>query len=411
MVPYSGSIPARAGKPSYQASRSLGRWVYPRTGGETSSLLGSGYSAYGLSPHGRGNHQLADGPIFLVGSIPARAGKPDCSLALIGHVRVYPRTGGETVFFSSARNRQSGLSPHGRGNRLAGPVGRPPRGSIPARAGKPVCWITRPCWRWVYPRTGGETVFGGSASGFAAGLSPHGRGNRPPHHPARSRAGSIPARAGKPTPMAITNTEKGVYPRTGGETCSALRLGHTTPGLSPHGRGNHGLGLFVVHCFGSIPARAGKPPAPRSQSSATWVYPRTGGETAFAEAADAPSLGLSPHGRGNLLILCRHGLTLGSIPARAGKPIFKTGPASIARVYPRTGGETGHFYFSSRSHAGLSPHGRGNPCDPSLAHRLLGSIPARAGKPQCRKRPRKPARVYPRTGGETVPSVFSACIV
>ena len=233
------------------------------------------------------------------------------------------------------------------------------------------------------------------------GLSPHGRGNPLGRCAPARRCGSIPARAGKPIPFKPGLVVQGVYPRTGGETVVATGFTNSASGLSPHGRGNLLLAQPHNGGTGSIPARAGKPGASCGNRAHLWVYPRTGGETLGANYSGSIWEGLSPHGRGNRAVIpFAYGYT-GSIPARAGKPGSRRRGRGYTRVYPRTGGETAFFNVMQREFSGLSPHGRGNL--PSSTTRTLrpGSIPARAGKPLPGSLCLFEHGVYPRTGGET----------
>ena len=131
----------------------------------------------GLSPRGRGNLQLPQGCQALIGSIPARAGKPPARVPASLRVEVYPRAGGETSSMSRRSTVTEGLSPRGRGNpEIVVARGRHDR-SIPARAGKPVSAVQRPASGKVYPRAGGETVLIATDMASRRGLSPRGRGN------------------------------------------------------------------------------------------------------------------------------------------------------------------------------------------------------------------------------------------
>ena len=73
-----------------------------------------------------------------------------------------------------------GLSPRGRGNLgVDKALAVRPR-SIPAWAGEPgKCWPPAH-WAVVYPRVGGGTFTPRLADNRGLGLSPRGRGNRPP---------------------------------------------------------------------------------------------------------------------------------------------------------------------------------------------------------------------------------------
>ena len=69
--------------------------------------------AYTLSPRGRGKVRRASH----VRSIPARAGKPSWEQYLSAPKQVYPREGGEITLWLGLTAFGKGLSPRGRGNR------------------------------------------------------------------------------------------------------------------------------------------------------------------------------------------------------------------------------------------------------------------------------------------------------
>ena len=111
------------------------------------------------------------------------------------------------------------------------------------------------------------------------------------------------------------------------------------------------------------------------------VYPRVGGETPSDRRMSWRTSGLSPRGRGNHEGR-GHRYPVGrSIPAWAGKPGVLYGCRLPSAVYPRVGGETDRRVISLPISVGLSPRGRGNPKPERPQHRMLGSIPAWAGKP------------------------------
>ena len=93
--------------------------------------------------------------------------------------------------------------------------------------------------------------------------------------------------------------------------------------------------------------------------------------------------GRSPRARGSQKAVAGFAKLLGSIPACAGKPQFESRHAPGCRVDPRVRGEATIAAAASATVEGRSPRARG-----SLYHRSLGfsrfrSIPACAGKPCC----------------------------
>ncbi len=136
---------------------------------------------------------------------------------------------------------QSGLSPRGRGNRLAGGSYSAAQGSIPAWAGEPSSSVSTACLTKVYPRVGGGTHAEASRPMNVRGLSPRGRGNH--HDPVLVHVAlrSIPAWAGEPRSSRCCCRCRPVYPRVGGGTDHVDKFGFILGGLSPRGRGNRGL--------------------------------------------------------------------------------------------------------------------------------------------------------------------------
>ena len=315
--------------------------------------------------------------------------------------KVYPRVGGETGASIAWPTTSNGLSPRGRGNHaLRVGLVRPPR-SIPAWAGKPRPgrWSTI-TWR-VYPRVGGETTYHSVCAVTAGGLSPRGRGNPVRPQDVVAHLGSIPAWAGKPRCRRRFHRQREVYPRVGGETYDPGEWQPPVAGLSPRGRGNRRAWPRNRTEFGSIPAWAGKPVGRDGPAAFTEVYPRVGGETRWRRSSAVIGLGLSPRGRGNRPDELRELPADGSIPAWAGKPQSTATPLGIAKVYPRVGGETAAAMAHIDEGVGLSPRGRGNPRRRLPSAAVPRSIPAWAGKPHDFSDSITSRQVYPRVGGET----------
>ena len=350
-------------------------------GGETNRKQRAGWPLGGLSPRGRGNRPSSVRQHPGTGSIPAWAGKPERSRSSYLLRQVYPRVGGETHQREPHRVHESGLSPRGRGNRTAIQRCGVPAGSIPAWAGKPRQPSRSGSAPRVYPRVGGETLSGNDPVKARTGLSPRGRGNLLVVVLDRAPWRSIPAWAGKPLAGGDRYTNRRVYPRVGGETTVTFDDRRGRKGLSPRGRGN----LYYQGCQGvtegSIPAWAGKPVCLSASRLRRWVYPRVGGETAGEHGIARRLSGLSPRGRGNPVGGYVEPFHHGSIPAWAGKPHPDRRSAEAPAVYPRVGGETPQSASSSQAAAGLSPRGRGNPPTAGSGCVDGGSIPAWAGKP------------------------------
>ena len=197
------------------------------------------------------------------------------------------------------------------------------------------------------------------------------------------RQRSIPANAGEPSSPTSPAAPTRVYPRERGGT---RRTAWTPPrrgGLSPRTRGNLADAFQPLGVEGSIPANAGEPVRPRSDSCRDWVYPRERGGTPRDPRQVRQAAGLSPRTRGNPLTLTGRQGGDGSIPANAGEP-GSGGPNSTARrVYPRERGGTNPRSTQGLRPVGLSPRTRGNPWRPAGVRVRRRSIPANAGEPSA----------------------------
>ena len=182
-------------------------------------------------------------------------------------------------------------------------------------------------------------------------------------------------------------------------------------GLSPRVRGNRARKTADGPCEGSIPARAGEPWWSDPGSAGARVYPRACGGTDAPTSPGTPITGLSPRVRGNPVGTVRRPFDRGSIPARAGEPIGETTTCWRSRVYPRACGGTLIKSGFSANWGGLSPRVRGNRMGRRARGRRAGSIPARAGEPDCDVRPDARRGVYPRACGGTVVGLVGASLM
>ena len=239
------------------------------------------------------------------------------------------------------------------------------------------------------------------STGSARGLSPRGRGNPTLVRAAKALNGSIPAWAGQPSRAPVICSDFSVYPRVGGATAQAQTPTNIETGLSPRGRGNHRELRQPHERRRSIPAWAGQPGRRCGPAPTTWVYPRVGGATAVRQSVLLTDSGLSPRGRGNRPDGAVAALCLGSIPAWAGQPRREGRLDGYFSVYPRVGGATGQHRCRACGRQGLSPRGRGNLPGPVGCPSAGRSIPAWAGQPTRHGTSSNMVKVYPRVGGAT----------
>ena len=233
------------------------------------------------------------------------------------------------------------------------------------------------------------------------GLSPRMRGNQLKDADNRPLWGSIPAHAGEPRWARQAGRTPRVYPRACGGTFAMTLKQIRDWGLSPRMRGNLQVGEPLVAHLGSIPAHAGEPSWRTGSTEGTRVYPRACGGTPGSFAPDPCFRGLSPRMRGNRPHLEVDGTGVGSIPAHAGEPAPGTPAHRRAWVYPRACGGTGASNQEGSFTSGLSPRMRGNQIQGELLGVFLGSIPAHAGEPPPGRAPPNRSGVYPRACGGT----------
>ena len=253
------SIPACAGEPRAGEGAGVVAKVYPRVCGGTVNITCAHGTSVGLSPRVRGNRGFSGRRAGWSGSIPACAGEPLSKGWRSTLTGVYPRVCGGTILKKSFRASVSGLSPRVRGNPAPRmPIGICDR-SIPACAGEPWADRSAAVRKEVYPRVCGGTLTTTLWTGLPMGLSPRVRGNR--RHSAGSicAGGSIPACAGEPLSARAGYRQSPVYPRVCGGTGLELRRRPRTPGLSPRVRGNLFAVAAPLGGAGSIPACAGEP--------------------------------------------------------------------------------------------------------------------------------------------------------
>ncbi len=172
------------------------------------------------------------------------------------------------------------------------------------------------------------------------GLSPHARGNPGWCRQSELRAGPIPACAGEPFLSSKHTLLMGAYPRMRGGTRQARLALLEAGGLSPHARGNPGSCTLPIRSSGPIPACAGEPLGLIERQYLAGAYPRMRGGTFAIPQEQSPAVGLSPHARGNPLMVKSPVAAMGPIPACAGEPAGASVWVANPPAYPRMRGGT-----------------------------------------------------------------------
>ena len=128
--------------------------------------------------------------------IPAHAGSTVSSSVMGTSFRDHPRTCGEHTVNSEGYRINTGSSPHMRGALHVRPRRHGGPGIIPAHAGSTPSWATSTCCAGDHPRTCGEHTNLNALWKPCLGSSPHMRGARRGGVVGRRRPGIIPAHAG-----------------------------------------------------------------------------------------------------------------------------------------------------------------------------------------------------------------------
>ena len=242
------------------------------------------------------------------------------------------------------------------------------------------------------------------------GPSPRGRGSPEPRVEDRLAVRSIPAWAGEPYHPPSETSRPRVHPRVGGGAINTVSGRWAHGGPSPRGRGSLVQIAACLAQHGSIPAWAGEPRTGRCATSTSRVHPRVGGGAQSLRFVVDVFRGPSPRGRGSR---CGGGAALShqrSIPAWAGEPARRLQCPRRARVHPRVGGGARWISGETSRLRGPSPRGRGSRNRRRDGRTGLRSIPAWAGEPTRCSRSKARTRVHPRVGGGAVAaSMMDTC--
>ena len=193
------------------------------------------------------------------------------------------------------------------------------------------------------------------------GPSPLARGSRILHGTVDVHAGSIPARAGEPWSRATSRATHGVHPRSRGGAFITLEGESPMTGPSPLARGSRSRARRDSLPGRSIPARAGEPCWPSGSAARVRVHPRSRGGAVTSAVPNAPLAGPSPLARGSPDAIHRHEELIGSIPARAGEPPALSPSHCCRRVHPRSRGGACVGPEPVCVASGPSPLARGSP--------------------------------------------------
>ena len=191
-------------------------------------------------------------------------------------------------------------------------------------------------------------------------------------------AGSSPLTRGKPC-VRYAGCSR-AHPRSCGENVRTPCAFSLPYGSSPLTRGKHHIPDCDVMTLGLIPAHAGKTKSPGGCQGCGWAHPHSCGENAKARGYRTMCMGSSPLARGKQAASRGCCVAARLIPAHAGKTRPMPSGTRAPRAHPRSRGENAGIRQPARPFSGSSPLSRGKHPTPPRGVGERGLIPAHAGK-------------------------------
>ena len=212
----------------------------------------------------------------------------------------------------------------------------------------------------------------------------------------------IPAHAGKTAGVRRADQGDGAHPRSRGENAILLGVPFTTAGSSPLTRGKPSSRCAAPLTVGLIPAHAGKTPQTHPGGRCSQAHPRSRGENVRGKRHLVTDSGSSPLTRGKQTERGDEVYTLRLIPAHAGKTDRAWRRGVHPQAHPRSRGENFTCLATTVVSSGSSPLTRGKPDQHGVVSPTVGLIPAHAGKTRAKTSSTSPSRAHPRSRGENV---------
>ncbi len=186
-------------------------------------------------------------------------------------------------------------------------------GSSPLTRGKLTMRSATGCPYGLIPAHAGKTDDDGAGGGGRGGSSPLTRGKLPNPGPAAPPGGLIPAHAGKTHARKVAKPGDKAHPRSRGENRWLRPAVSKGAGSSPLTRGKHQAARSPWVSMGLIPAHAGKTPPGSMPRRASWAHPRSRGENFLSAGAVRFRAGSSPLTRGKHFLTCTFIAQIGQI--------------------------------------------------------------------------------------------------
>ena len=375
-----GLIPAHAGKTPW-ATYPTSVWpAHPRSRGENDTPFARAVTHAGSSPLTRGKRHCRRHGQGGNGLIPAHAGKTRHTWRSWAGRAAHPRSRGENDERYIPLIHERGSSPLTRGKRARG-ADHAKRGRlIPAHAGKTPTTAAgfRPLK--AHPRSRGENSDPAYGRALSLGSSPLTRGKHVHVVATLQLRGLIPAHAGKTSYPSMLKDRLRAHPRSRGENPDGAPHPVGDGGSSPLTRGKHFMEAGRLPSGGLIPAHAGKTNMDLTTVTRRQAHPRSRGENQCSNLIFCARSGSSPLTRGKQATVLVDGLDHGLIPAHAGKTADFYSQSERRRAHPRSRGENASRSAKASLTAGSSPLTRGKPSRLLPWLLSVGLIPAHAGK-------------------------------
>ena len=195
----------------------------------------------------------------------------------------------------------------------------------------------------------------------------------------------IPAHAGKTGGGLLHFSARSAHPRSRGENSDWETIDGRAGGSSPLTRGKRRGTRGSSGGVRLIPAHAGKTARGSPGARSSRAHPRSRGENTVTSVRSTLPSGSSPLTRGKLTGVPPIVRVLGLIPAHAGKTCTRFLATFGSRAHPRSRGENAAPVTIAGFRPGSSPLTRGKQLADLQERVLPGLIPAHAGKTRSRR--------------------------
>ena len=249
--------------------------------------------------------------------------------------QAHPRECGADGARHSQYTDRYGSSPRVRGGQTRLKVHRHSAGLIPASAGRTIHPARCMCPNRAHPRECGADRMSHTEPSVSTGSSPRVRGGRFVIRDDCFTRGLIPASAGRTSESLCCWGVWWAHPRECGADWPTIRGLYRGRGSSPRVRGGPCSALSEISSIGLIPASAGRTTRRSTARAVKWAHPRECGADHPCRCPGDDDMGSSPRVRGGRRSALMRFITMGLIPASAGRTSHTYHLLSGAGAHPR----------------------------------------------------------------------------